>query len=139
MDTILLKGGTVLLHDEQDNVRPLQRDILVRGSKIIRIEQDIKGEEEVEVINCTNKIVSPGFVDTHRHMWETALKGVAEDETAANYFATSKTNHECTTVLSRHANQYQCSPPVLHSRLATSSGAISPAALKPSMPGQLPR
>lgn len=42
------------------------------------------------MIDCTDKIVSPGLVDTHRHMWETALKGLCEDLTCVSYFAQSK-------------------------------------------------
>jgi cytosine/adenosine deaminase-related metal-dependent hydrolase len=31
------------------------------------------------VIDATERIVLPGFVDTHRHLWETGLRGIAVD------------------------------------------------------------
>lgn len=88
MSRILLKGGTVLVHDS-DHVNPQQVDILIEDDRIREIREAIQ-YDGVEVIDCKDKIVSPGFVDTHHHMWETSLKGVAEDETAPNYFATSR-------------------------------------------------
>lgn len=32
------------------------------------------------------KIVSPGFVDTHRHGWQTAYKTLGSNTTLAEYF-----------------------------------------------------
>ncbi|KIX98800.1 uncharacterized protein Z520_05261 [Fonsecaea multimorphosa CBS 102226] len=75
--SILLRGGTVLTHDDNDHVVPLQdTDILVRDGVIADIGKNISPPtNDTEVIDCEGKIVSPGFVDTHHHLWQTQLKG----------------------------------------------------------------
>ncbi|KIW91958.1 uncharacterized protein Z519_06940 [Cladophialophora bantiana CBS 173.52] len=75
--SILLQGGTVLIHDEYDRVVPLRdTDLLVRDGVIADIGKDISPpNSDTEVIECKGKIISPGFVDTHHHLWQTQLKG----------------------------------------------------------------
>lgn len=38
------------------------------------------------IVNATGKIISPGFVNTHHHLWQTALKTIASNTTLAEYF-----------------------------------------------------
>ena len=38
------------------------------------------------MIDATNTIISPGFVDTHRHTWQTQLRTVCTDHVLADYF-----------------------------------------------------
>lgn len=74
MSSVLLQGGTVLVHGLDDHVTPMQADLLTEGNKIAKIGVDIQ-TKAAKVINCREKIVSPGFIDTHRHMWQAQLKG----------------------------------------------------------------
>ncbi|KAF1831598.1 Metallo-dependent hydrolase [Decorospora gaudefroyi] len=74
-NSILLKNGVALIHDANDHVVPTKTSILIEHGKIAKIAQEIAVPEGVEVLDCTNKILSPGFVDTHRHGWQTQLKG----------------------------------------------------------------
>jgi len=78
--SILLRGGTLLLHDSNDHVIPTKSDLLVTGNIIAKIAPEIEVETGTLVIDCTDKIVSPGFIDTHRHLWQTPLKGRHADE-----------------------------------------------------------
>jgi cytosine/adenosine deaminase-related metal-dependent hydrolase len=39
-----------------------------------------------EVLDATGCIVIPGFVDTHRHMWEGIIRGYAAQDTLEDYF-----------------------------------------------------
>lgn len=76
--SILLRGGTVLTHDEHDHVIPLvDTDVLIDNDTISKVGRDItiSPDQTVEVIDCKGKIISPGFVDTHHHLWQTQLKG----------------------------------------------------------------
>ena len=75
--SILLRGGTVLTHDENDHVVPLhETDVLVRGAVISEIGKNISSpSDDTEVIDCEDKIICPSFVDTHHHLWQTQLKG----------------------------------------------------------------
>ncbi|KAK2606065.1 hypothetical protein QQS21_003583 [Conoideocrella luteorostrata] len=87
MSTKLLKGGTVILHGENDALSFTKADILVERNTISRIEWSITVPPGCEIIDCRDKIISTGFVDTHHHMWESALKGLCEDLTCVSYFA----------------------------------------------------
>ena len=83
---ILLRGGTILLHDEHDRVEAVEKDILVVGSKIAKIDRDILAPE-AEVIDCSDKIVSPGFIDTHHHVWQSQFRGVHADQSLVQFAA----------------------------------------------------
>lgn len=78
-NSILLKNGTLLIHSHDGHVvNPIISDLLIRGNLIERIAHNISAEKDTTVIDCTDKIVSPGFIDTHRHMWHTQAKGFAD-------------------------------------------------------------
>lgn len=83
---ILLKNGTALIHTVDDRLEALRRDILIEGNMITRVDTSISPPPETEVIDCTDKIISPGFVDTHHHVWQTQLKGRHADHTLLEYF-----------------------------------------------------
>jgi cytosine/adenosine deaminase-related metal-dependent hydrolase len=77
VDRILLKGGCVLTLDPDiGNYR--QGDVLIEGSRIESVGPKLK-VSDAEVIDASNMIVMPGFVDSHRHIWEGILKNIAPD------------------------------------------------------------
>ena len=39
-----------------------------------------------EVLDAQRALVLPGFVDTHRHTWQTAMRGICADWTLLDYF-----------------------------------------------------
>ena len=82
---LLLKNGTALIHGENDKVDAVRTDILISGSKISMLAANISPPPGSEVINCTDKIISPGFVDTHHHVWQTLLKGRHANQTLMQY------------------------------------------------------
>ncbi|KAF7553059.1 hypothetical protein G7Z17_g3894 [Cylindrodendrum hubeiense] len=83
---ILLTGATVLFHTESDKVEALRNtDILVRGNKITKIGKGVSPPRGAEIVDCTGKIISPGFVDTHHHLWQTQLKGQHADISLCEY------------------------------------------------------
>ena len=88
MAPILLKGGTVLQHDADNNVSANKVDVLIEGNVIKQIEKNIDPTSSTEVLDCTNKIIAPGFVDTHHHVWQTQLKGRHADELLGPYMFT---------------------------------------------------
>ena len=83
MGKILLKGGTVLSVDPDIGDRTTG-DVLIEDDKIVAVEANI--DADAEVVDCTGKIVIPGFVDTHRHTWETAIRNSAPNATLDDYF-----------------------------------------------------
>lgn len=61
----LLRGGTVLVHDEHDHVNVLQNtDMLIEGNTIVEISQGIQAPADTKIIDCVDRLISPGFVDT---------------------------------------------------------------------------
>ncbi|OCK85867.1 Metallo-dependent hydrolase [Lepidopterella palustris CBS 459.81] len=83
--SFLLKGGTALIHGPDDHVQAVKTDILINGNRIKKIEIDISPAAGVRVIDCTDKVISPGFVDTHHHVWQTQLKGRHADQLLLDY------------------------------------------------------
>ncbi|KAF5676569.1 cytosine deaminase [Fusarium heterosporum] len=86
--SILLQNGSVILHDQQDCVYVVDNcDILVSDGIIKQVGKDIPSSTGVDILDCTDKIVSPGFVDTHHHLWQTQLKGYGLDHCWLEYFS----------------------------------------------------
>jgi len=70
---VLLKGGVVLTMDPA--LGDFDRaDVLIEGSKIAAVGPNLPatGSE----IDASGMIVMPGFVDTHRHIWQGQLRNV---------------------------------------------------------------
>jgi 5-methylthioadenosine/S-adenosylhomocysteine deaminase len=61
-------------------------DILIEGSKIAAIGPSIK-VEDAEIVEAAQMIAIPGFVDTHRHTWESLLRATGPDWSLAQYFS----------------------------------------------------
>ncbi|KAL5327980.1 hypothetical protein ACEPPN_005686 [Leptodophora sp. 'Broadleaf-Isolate-01'] len=82
----LLQGGTLLIHGGDNHVKAVKADLLIEGNIISKIEAKITPSTNTQVIDCTDKIISPGFIDTHHHLWQTLLKGRHANETLIDYF-----------------------------------------------------
>ena len=83
----LLRGGTVLVPGDQDRVLPQSADVLIEGDRISKIAASIPAPAGCYIIDCTDKIISPGFVDTHHHIWQSPLKGFFGDTALFPYLA----------------------------------------------------
>jgi 5-methylthioadenosine/S-adenosylhomocysteine deaminase len=83
-DRILIRGAIVLTQDDQLGEMP-NADILVEGDKIVDVRPGLSADG-ARVIEADGDIVIPGFVDTHRHTWETSIRTSAPDYTLGAYF-----------------------------------------------------
>ncbi|OAA68000.1 Metal-dependent hydrolase, composite domain protein [Niveomyces insectorum RCEF 264] len=84
--SILIKDATVITVDEKLGTQ-LHCDILVEDGVIKAVGPGLSANSGRvdEVIDGTNCIVSPGFVDTHHHLWQQLLRGVTTDWSLGNY------------------------------------------------------
>lgn len=83
---ILLKGGTVVSMDPKagDFVKG---DVLIQGKKIMAVAGEVKAPAQAQLIDASNTIVIPGFVDAHRHSWEGQLRRIIPNGAIAAYMA----------------------------------------------------
>src|SRR5579884_2789334 len=71
---LLIRNGFVVSMDA--DVGDISHgDVLVEDDKIVDIGRDL-GATDAEQVDATGMIVMPGFVDTHRHTWQTPVRGV---------------------------------------------------------------
>src|SRR5688500_8175605 len=79
---VVLRGGTVLtMNDAHDVLRG--GDVLVVGEQIAAVGPGLEAPGDALEIDAAGGIVMPGMIDTHRHMWQTALRGYGADWTLA--------------------------------------------------------
>ncbi|MET7330777.1 amidohydrolase family protein [Nonomuraea sp. NPDC005650] len=84
---VVLRGGTVLPMSPGGSRRALPRtDVLVVGDTIAAVGPGLEAPEDAAEIDASGGLVMPGMIDTHRHMWQTALRGYGADWTLTQYF-----------------------------------------------------
>jgi 5-methylthioadenosine/S-adenosylhomocysteine deaminase len=83
-DRLLLRGGYVISQDP--DIGDINGGaVLLEGDTIAAIGPSID-VTDAEVIDVTGDVVIPGFVDSHRHTWETPIRGCAPNATLDDYF-----------------------------------------------------
>jgi cytosine/adenosine deaminase-related metal-dependent hydrolase len=85
MGRTLIADALVLTMDDELGTLP-RADVLIEGQRIAAVGPDLPRQQGVDVIDGRGKIVMPGFVDTHRHMWAAMLRGCACYGDLGTYF-----------------------------------------------------
>jgi cytosine/adenosine deaminase-related metal-dependent hydrolase len=85
---ILLRGGTIVSMDAKVGDHAIG-DVLIQGRKIVSVGPSgrAKAPPQAQVIDATNTIIIPGFVDAHRHSWEGQLRRIIPDGAIGDYMA----------------------------------------------------
>ena len=84
---LVIKGGDVL--DPSQSLRG-RRDIGIRFGVIEAVEPDIAEARALRVINASGKLVTPGLVDLHSHVYPYGSAiGIPADESVVNQCATT--------------------------------------------------
>jgi 5-methylthioadenosine/S-adenosylhomocysteine deaminase len=80
---LLIKGGCVLTFDDDlgDHDRA---DVLIVDGRIAAVAPNID-HPHAQLIDAAGTIVMPGFVDTHRHLWEGVIRNLLPDCTLMDY------------------------------------------------------
>lgn len=90
-NSTLFEHATVISYDEATgSLRTLRNaSLLITDGRIIQLTEGPLPvrPDKVDVIDATGKIISPGFVDTHHHMWQSAFRTLAANTNLSEYFA----------------------------------------------------
>ena len=73
----VIRNGAVMSMDPQVGDFP-RADVLIQGNKILAVGPNLNAGNAAE-IDATGRIVMPGFIDTHHHQFETALRSFLAD------------------------------------------------------------
>jgi len=73
----VIRGGAVMSMDPKVGDFS-QADVLVEGKKIVAVGRSLQAGGAAE-IDARGRVVMPGFVDTHHHLFETALRSFLAD------------------------------------------------------------
>ncbi len=73
--SLLLRGGYVVTQNPQREV--VRGDVLVEDGRIAEVGE-VRGSADAE-IDCADCAVLPGLINTHHHVANTLLRGVADD------------------------------------------------------------
>ena len=82
---IVFRKGTVVTVDDQRRVLH-DTDVLIVGDNIEAIGTNLPVPDGAFEIDAEGGILMPGMIDTHRHMWQTAMRGYGADWTLTQYF-----------------------------------------------------
>jgi 5-methylthioadenosine/S-adenosylhomocysteine deaminase len=72
---ILIKGGVVLTLDPRIGDFA-NADVLIEDGKIREVRPNIAVSEDTMVVDASNRIVVPGFIDTHSHSYQGLLRNI---------------------------------------------------------------
>ncbi|TQM79277.1 cytosine/adenosine deaminase-related metal-dependent hydrolase [Saccharothrix saharensis] len=85
MSNFVIRGGRVITMDAGVGVLP-EADVLVVDGRVRDVAERVEAGPDVEVVDASRCVVLPGFVDSHRHLWQTAMRGQLADCTLGDYF-----------------------------------------------------
>ena len=72
--SVVFRNATVLTMDDAHQVLS-GADVLITGERIDAVGPGLAAPEGTVEIDAAGGIVMPGMIDTHRHMWQTAMRG----------------------------------------------------------------
>lgn len=81
---LLIKGATVVTMETEGVIA--DGEVLIKGDSIVAVGKNLEVPDNCVVFDATGGILMPGMIDTHRHMWQSALRGFGADWTLTQYF-----------------------------------------------------
>lgn len=88
--SILFRGGTVIAFNKATQGLRIIRNgsVLVEDDRITGVFDSAPTgvPRDAKIVDITDKIITPGFIDTHRHGWQTVFKTMASNTTLLEFF-----------------------------------------------------
>lgn len=84
MQSLLLRNGLVIDTEPTPVAHP-NWDVLIEGDRIAAAGPNLSAPADATILDATDRIVLPGFVDTHRHVWQAVLRSVAVNLTLMEF------------------------------------------------------
>ena len=85
MSTLLIKNGTVVTLGEENRVID-GGAVLVEGAAIKQVGPAAEFTDSYDrVIDASNKVVLPGFINAHMHFYSTMVRGLGKAEPAVDF------------------------------------------------------
>ncbi|HEY5222549.1 MAG TPA: amidohydrolase family protein [Microbacteriaceae bacterium] len=81
---VVFRHATVLTMDSDGIIR--DGDVLVVGEQIAGVGRNLEVPEGAIEIDATDGILMPGMIDSHRHLWQTVMRGYGGDWSLSQYF-----------------------------------------------------
>ncbi|GAA3526261.1 amidohydrolase family protein [Amycolatopsis ultiminotia] len=91
MNDILIRGGHVLTMDATLG-EAAEADVLIRDGRILEVGRALPARG-AEIVEAAGRIVLPGFVDGHRHAWQSLLHGLATDWSFPTYMRLARAGY----------------------------------------------
>jgi len=82
---VVFRDATVLTMDDAHRILR-GADVLIVGERIAEVGTGLQVPQDAAEIDASGGILMPGMIDTHRHMWQTAMRGYGADWTLTQYF-----------------------------------------------------
>jgi cytosine/adenosine deaminase-related metal-dependent hydrolase len=80
---MLIRGGCVLTLGAR-SPNHAQADVLIEDDRVAEVGPRIR-TRDAEVVDATDSIVMPGFVDTHRHAWKSLFRNLGDGDPAGGF------------------------------------------------------
>jgi 5-methylthioadenosine/S-adenosylhomocysteine deaminase len=91
----LIRGGCVLTLGHR-TANFTEADVLIDDGRVVEVGRGLRARD-AELVDATDTIVMPGFIDTHRHAWKSLFRNLGE----------SATGEETRGSDARHGHHYQ--------------------------------
>lgn len=88
MSLRLLTGATVVTVDAQHTVHT-DGAVLIEDDRIAAVgdtEQLRAAHADIETVDCSGRVIIPGLINTHTHLFQTLLKGLGDDMVLKDWF-----------------------------------------------------
>ncbi|KAG0379341.1 hypothetical protein BGX24_000757, partial [Mortierella sp. AD032] len=99
--SVLFKGATIIAYDDKKEGLDIIRggSLLIINDRIADVGEKINTPipEGTEVVDVTGSIITPGFIDTHKHSWQHIFQSLGPNVQLGEYFYKFSSVSEITT------------------------------------------